>query len=316
MVSSIPIKIDISIIIINYNSVELIEKCLSSFEKFAYGFSYEIIIVDNSNDKELPKVLQDYNNTLLLVNEENKGFGAANNQGLKIARGKYILFLNNDTLFIENSVLKILNYLKSIDHPTILGCKLLNEDLSLQYSVLDFPNLLNTFTSNFFLYIIFPKSKYFNKYHFMNKKIKKTQEVDIITGAFLFSKTSDILKLNGFDERFFFYAEEMDLCKRFIENGGKVIYYPETSIVHLKGVTSSRNLWFLHKNRSIATIKFMQKHFGPIKSILGILIHFIGILIRIPILFFGGLIKFDKKMFTLSFIYMRLLFIYPKNLFN
>ncbi len=108
----------------------------------------------------------------------------------------------------------------------------------------------------------------------------------------------------------------MDLCKRFIELGGKVIYCPETSIIHLKGVTASKNLWFLHKNRSIATIMLMQKHFGAIKTQIGVLLHFIGIVIKIPILIIGGLLKFNKNMIYQSFIYFKLLFVYPKNIFK
>lgn len=316
MVSTKTHQVDVSVIIINYNSSELIDDCLNSFNNYSSGFTYEIIIVDNSNDASLKSILEKYKYINLIVNKENIGFAAANNQGLKIAKGKYILFLNNDTIFIENTISKILEYICDDNDQKIIGCKLLNKDGSLQHSVLDYPTLWNTFTSNFFLYVLFPKSKYFNKYHLMNNKISTISEVQVVTGAFMFCPTSIIKQLSGFDERFFFYAEEMDICKRFSELGGKVIYFPETSIIHLKGVTASKNLWFLHKNRSIATIKFMQKHFGAFKAQVGVLIHFIGLVVRIQILIIGGLVKFNKNMIYLSLIYLKLLFVYPKNVFK
>jgi len=311
-------NLDISIIIVNYNSGMLLYNCIESIVKYTENVSYEIIVVDNnSTDNSINKVLNKYEKVLILLrNEENKGFATANNQAFKKAKGEYILFLNNDTIFIENSVKKCLEFIEKRNENIILGCKLLNKDYSLQPSVFDFLTLWNTFTSNFFLYILFPRSKYFNKYHLMNKKIDYTTEVDIVSGAFLLAKTTSILALNGFDERFYFYAEEMDLCYRHKQFGGKVIYYPETSIIHLKGETTKKNLWFLHKNRMRATIQIFQKHFKGIKFPLALVFHYIGMLIRIPILFLVGLFTFNFKYIKESYFFSKLFLYYPKNKFK
>ncbi len=316
MVSQISDQINISIVIINYNSIELIKDCLQSFEKYSSGFTYEIIIVDNSDQTELQEKLNHFKNLKFITNKENKGFAAANNQGLKIANGEYILFLNNDTLFTENSIFKIFQFLSSKEEDIILGCKLLNKDLTLQHSVLDFFTVWNTFTSNFFLYLLFPKSKYFNKYYLMNRKVNYITEVDVVTGAFLLANRETLLELNGFDERFFFYAEEMDLCYRHKQNGGIVIYYPETSVIHLKGETTKKNIWFMYKNRSRAMIQFFQKHFSKIKLPFALIFHYLGLLIRIPILFIGGILTFNQKLIVQSYIFIKLFFYYPKNLFK
>ena len=157
-------NIDVSIIIVNYNSFNLLIQCIDSLIKFTKAVSYEIIVVDNHSMEDLiDDVLSKYDEIKLIKNNENKGFGSANNLGLAIARGKYVLFLNNDTVFFENTIKKIYYFAESSHDPLVVGCKLLNSDNSLQHSVFDFPSPWYVFTSNFFLYALFPKSKYFNK---------------------------------------------------------------------------------------------------------------------------------------------------------
>jgi GT2 family glycosyltransferase len=153
------LEIDVSIIIVNYNSTEFLKNCLKSIEKFTSGISYEIIVIDNNSmTGDIDEILDNHNKIRLIKNNVNKGFGAANNQGVKVAKGKYALLLNNDTILFENSIKKVFDFAESLEGNEIIGCKLLNEDKSVQKSVYDFPNLLNVFTSNFFMYLLFPKS--------------------------------------------------------------------------------------------------------------------------------------------------------------
>ena len=252
----------------------------------------------------------------MIKNNVNKGFGAANNQGVEVSKGKYVLILNNDTILFENSIKKVFDFAESLEGNEIIGCKLLNEDKSVQKSVYDFPNLLNVFTSNFFLYLLFPKSKYFNKYHLMNKGIDNITEVDVVTGAFIFMSRKSYEVLAGFDERFFFYMDDTDLCYRHKKNNNKVIYFPETSIIHLKGKSAKGESWFKNKHQSISTIKFFQKHFGGMKYLLALIFHFTGLLIRIPIFLLGGIILLNKDLIIRSLYYIRLLFNYPANQFR
>lgn len=280
-------------------------------------FNIEIIAVDNnSTEGEVDTITNEFENIILIKNSTNEGFGAANNQGLAIAKGKYVLFLNNDTIFFENTVKKVFDFAESIKRPVIVGCKLLNQDKTLQHSVFNFPSVLNVFTSNFFLYAIFPRSRYFNKYHLMNRGDIKTTEVDVVTGAFLFCSIDIIKQIDGFDERFFFYNEETDLCYRVKQNGGKVFYFPETSVVHLKGGTAKTISWFAHKHQSESTVKFFQKHFSRPKFISNMVFHYIGIFIRIPIFLLFGIITFSQNLIIRSFYHFKLLFIYPKNLYK
>ncbi len=309
--------VDVSVIIVNTNSTDLLENCLKSIIDFTKDLSYELIVVDNNSvDRDVNELLKNFDGIKLVKNKANIGFGGANNRGACIAKGKYILFLNNDTILFENTIKIVFDYAESRNGNNIIGCKLLNEDKSFQKSVIDFPTLLNVFTSNFFLYLLFPKSKYFNKYHLMNKGIKETFEVDVVTGAFLFLNRTSFEALNGFDERFFVYMEEIDLCYRHKQNGGSVVYYPETSLIHLKGKTVKGESWFKNKTHSISTIKYFQKHFNGPAFFQAIIFHYIGLVIRIPVFFFVGIIRFDKNLIKRSYFYTRLIFLYPINKFK
>ncbi|MDP4173878.1 MAG: glycosyltransferase family 2 protein [Bacteroidota bacterium] len=310
------IKIDVSIIIVNYNGLELVSECLKSLVKYSITFSYEIIIIDNnSKTGNIEDILKNYNNTILIKNSQNLGFSVANNQGLAIARGEYILLLNNDTVFVENSIQKVLEFIKQKGEDVLVGCKLLNQDLSVQKSVSNFPSIANVLSSNLFLYKIFPNSPVLNKYYLSRKLITDPIEVDVVIGAFIFSSRKTLNKLKGFDERFFFYFEEIDLCYRLKMNGGKVYYYPSTKVIHLGGATTEKMPWFKYRNQVSSYIQFYQKHFKGINFIIVILLHYFGLIIRIPISLVAGLILQKKSYVMKSYYCARQLCVYPKNVF-
>lgn len=309
--------IDISIIIINYKAYEMTANCISSIRMHTKDINYEIILADNSSDPEkLSALSKTFSDLKIIQNNTNLGFAAANNQCINMASGKYILFLNNDTLFLENSLKKIVEFAESLDYNCFIGCKLLNEDLSHQDSITDFENILNIFGENFFLYLLFPKSKLFNRYNNNRLNIDKPLDVDVIKGAFMFCWTEDIKMLNGFDENFFFYSEETDLCYRFKKSGGRVIYFPGTSIVHIGRATAMQYLWFKFKNQSIAKIQFYQKHFKGAKFLISLGIHYLGIIIRIPTYSLFGIIKLSKFNLFKANCYLKTLFVYPPNRFK
>ena len=311
------LAIDVSVIIVNYNSTGLLKNCINSVNAFTKEINYEIIVVDNNSmEGDIDVQLKNFDRVKLIKNDVNKGFGAANNQGVKIAKGKYVLLLNNDTVLFENTIKEVFGYAELIDEKNIIGCKLLNEDKSVQKSVYDFPSVLNVFTSNFLLYLLFPKSKYFNKYHLMNNGINKITKVDVVTGAFLFMNRKSFEALNGFDERFFFYMEDTDLCYRHKINGGKVVYHPETSIIHLKGKSAKGESWFKNKHQSLSTIKFFQKHFNGLEYFLLIFYHYSGLIIRIPVYILVGILLIHKNLIKRGFFYFRLIFLYPANQFK
>jgi len=310
--------IDVSIIVVNYNNFSMLNNCLESIACYTTEIEYEIIIIDNNSTEGLIEEITDkFENISLIKNDKNKGFAAANNQGFKIAKGKYILLLNNDTILFENSIKKVFDFSESSDDPVFVGCQLLNEDRTYQDTVVQFPTIWNSFTENLFIYKLFPKWGFTNKY-FQNYLSKDNSfEVDIVKGAFLFSKRTDMLALNGFDERFFFYSEETDLCYRFKkEFNGKVYFYPQTSIIHFGGEKTIKNSWQAFKYLSIGKIKYFQKHFAGLRYFLAIIVHYLGFLARVFLYFIQGVFTINKDLILKSGYYLKLLTIYPKNKFK
>ncbi|MBZ0179707.1 MAG: glycosyltransferase family 2 protein [Melioribacteraceae bacterium] len=304
--------IQLSVIIVSYNSFNILKRCLKSLYEFTSGISFEVIIVDNaSSEGDISKIIVDFSNIRVIKNEYNIGFAAANNKGLNIAEGKYILFLNNDVIFKENTLQKILLFLESSnDSRMLIGCRLLNDDGSIQISIDRFDSIWNTLTTSFFLYTFFPKSKVFNRYYENFSELKDPKSVHIIKGAFILSNKKFIDDLGGFDERFFFYSEEKDLCKRAINFGGKVIFYPNTEVIHLGGATAGEESWFKYKHILISKIQYFSKHYSFLKSTIIISIFVFGIVIRIPTYIFIGI--FNKSFLNKSFLCLKQIIYLPK----
>ncbi len=309
--------IDVSVIIINYNSFHLLNGCLDSLFFFNKEISLDVIVVDNnSTEGDVESITSKYPAVRLIKNDKNIGFAAANNLALKIIKGKYTLFLNNDTVFKNNVIEKAFKFAEAMKQPVFAGCQLLNADMSKQESVVDFPNLWNTITENFFLYKVVKRSKLFNKYYQNYNDYHKEIEVDVIRGAFMFCPTKQILELNGFDDRFFFYSEETDLCYRFKKSGGKIFFLPDVKLIHYGGETTDKNLWFKYKNQTTGKIQFYQKHFNGIEYITAIVIHWIGLFLRGILFSFSGIIMLNKNLLLKGYYFIKQMFIYPVNRFK
>lgn len=306
-------SVDISVIIVNYNNFNLLDNCISSIMMFTKEINYEIIVVDNNSpEKGIDNIISKYPDITFIKNNVNAGFAAANNSALKKAKGKYTLFLNNDTVFIENTLKYLIEYYELLNEKIILACRLLNQDLSIQSSIAELPSISNIIGANLFLYKLFPNSKKVNKFHFKLNQINQPINVGVAFGAFLLSKTEYYNQLNGFDESFFFYAEEMDLCKRFTNSGGKILYHPGTSVIHLEGATTSAMPWFKFKNIELATLTYYYKHFNGVNFFIAVFFHYFGIIIRIPIFLLGSLVTFNKQLFLRAVFMLRQIFIFPK----
>ncbi|HOI30941.1 MAG TPA: glycosyltransferase family 2 protein [Melioribacteraceae bacterium] len=310
----VPSQIDVSIIIVNYNAFDLLDKCLGSLFNFCKGTVNEIFVVDNnSTSGNIEKLTAKYSGVRLIKNESNIGFAAANNVALPFVKGKYILFLNNDTVFREDSIKTVYDFAESKTVPVFTGIQLLNSDLSKQESVVEFPGLWNTITENLFLYKLFAGKKLFDKYWQNRVTFEEPVEVDVIRGAFMFCPSAKIMEMKGFDERFFFYSEETDLCKRFKDSGGRVFFNPSTSIIHYGGASADSDLWFKFKNQTTGKIQFYQKHFRGANFMVLILFHWIGLVLRGFIFSVVGAVSFNRNTILKGYYFFRQLFVYPVN---
>jgi len=276
---------DLSVIVVNWNTKKLLENCLASIFKFTKGISFEMIIVDNgSTDGSQALVKEKFPQVKLILNKSNLGFTKANNQGMKVAKGQYILLLNSDTYLIENSFKKLLDKTQSIEgNLGALGPLLLNEDKSVQQSVGFFPNLPQVFWWMTFIDDL-PGGQLLSPYHVDHDSFyRKDQKVDWVTAAAILVPAKVIKRVGPFDEKIFMYGEEIEWCWRIKKAGFKVNFTPSTKIVHI-GRGSSQKIptrAFIGEYKSI--IYFYRKYKSPISLQIARFLLKIGALARILI---------------------------------
>ena len=225
----------LSVVIVNYNTKELLKKCVESVKS---TFSEaEIIVVDNaSTDKseELIKALD----VMHILLEENLGFSKANNIGLKEATGDAVLFLNPDTVVKQNTLKRCLEFLEKNPYAGAVGCKVVLPDGKLDKACKrKFPTPFNSFCTIFKISKVFPRLGY-NLSHLDDSGV---YEVDCLVGAFMMCPVNLIKKINGFDEDFFMYGEDIDLCLRIKKEGLKIWYLGDCEIVHVKGASGKKS---------------------------------------------------------------------------
>ncbi len=257
-------NIELSIIIVNYNVKEFLLNLLSSIKKSLQNISSEIIIVDNASDDGSVELLKDkYPEIKLIVNNSNIGFGSANNQALEIAKGKFLLLINPDTIVKEETFTSMINFFNSHPDAGIAGCKVLNPDGTLQLSCRrGFPGPWTSFTKVMGLSKLFPQSKLFAKYNLTYLDENQTYEVDAVSGAFMMIRREVYDKIGGFDKQFFMYGEDLDLCYRTQKAGFKVFYVHTTEIIHYKGESTKRSSIDETKIFYDAMHLFVKKHFS------------------------------------------------------
>jgi len=229
----------LSIIIVNYNGKEIILDCIESIYSRLQSIDFEIIVVDNgSKDGSVDAISADFREVAIIKNVENLGFSRANNRGIKIAKGEYILLLNNDTLLQEGNFSNLIDSMENNLDIGILGCRINNLDGSLQLSCYKFPSMWEMFTHYSSLTKLFPDSQLFGDYR--NWKHNEIREVDFVIGAFFLVKRALFNGIGLLDEDFFLNAEESEYALRAKKAGWKTVFHPGFSIIHLGGVTKKQ----------------------------------------------------------------------------
>ena len=240
-------ELDVSIIIVNYNTKELTRNCLKSVFEQTKDIDFEVIVSDNgSTDGSIEMIRTEFPSVILIENNANLGFGAANNRGLDIAKGKYIFYLNSDTLLLNNAVKLFYDYWENAedkDKLGALGCNLRDESGNYIHSFGTFPSYngeikvlwkqnLNIFINEILSFFHIPN---LHKTH-TTTKLEYFGEVDYITGADLFCKNNEYAR---FDEKFFLYFEETDLQYRMYLSGLKRLMISSPKIIHLTGQSNN-----------------------------------------------------------------------------
>jgi GT2 family glycosyltransferase len=232
--------VDLSIIIVNYNSKNYLNHCLKSIYEETKSVTFEIIVIDNaSTDNSLDLAKRNFPQVKIIKNRVNKGFSAANNQGIRASSGKYVLLLNHDTE-IKGKALKILlDFMGNNPTAGACGAKLLNSDGTIQHqSKRGFPTPASIFFYATGISRLFPKSKLFGRYLMTYLDSNKTNEVDALSGACILARRQVLDSIGLMDEDFFLYGEDLDLCYRIKRAGWKIYFVPQAQIIHFGGVGS------------------------------------------------------------------------------
>lgn len=230
-------EIDLSIIVLNYNTKDLTKNCLNSvLASKTDKYKIQIIAVDNGScDGSVQMIRKEFPQVILVDNKENYGFARGNNDGLLKAKGKYILFLNSDTKLFPETLKTMLDYMEENSKVGLSTCRVEFVDGSLDpASHRGFPTPWNAFSYFSGMDKLFPHSRFFSGYHlgYLNKR--NIHEIDTPTGAFYLTRREIIESIGSFDERYFMYAEDIDLSLRIKNAGWKIMFVPTTKIIHYK----------------------------------------------------------------------------------
>jgi hypothetical protein len=218
----------------------------------------------------------------IIANTENRGFAAANNQGMAVAKGRYVLLLNSDTVILDNAIKKTVLFANAHREAAVVGCRVLNADTTLQQTCFMFPSVLNMVLAAIYLYKFFPQNSFLGRERMTWWDRSNVLEVDVITGCFMLVRRQAIEKVGLMDERFFVYGEETDWCYRFKKKGWKVLFSPDAEIIHYGGQTAkqmaSKFLFQLFGSRLI----FIKLHRRKLTFLLARFLTASFLLLRVP----------------------------------
>ncbi len=265
---------EISVIIVSFNTCHLLRRCLQTLLKKAGVMTLEIIIVDNaSHDDSADMVEREFPHITLIRSPINLGFAAANNLAFQQATGEFIVLLNSDAFLTEQALLLSLELMRKNPQVGVGGARLIGRDNSWQPSARMFPNLLNHFLVLSGLAHKYPKSKFFGRFDRTWANPNIAAEVDWVPGAYSIIRHDVLKQVSYFDEKFFLYYEEVDLCRRIQQAGYSIWYWPDVVVVHIGGESSKTlklgmsdsgsqiSLWQMR-----SALIFYYKHYGKLHA--------------------------------------------------
>ncbi len=274
-----------SIIIVNWNSRNLLKNCLNSVRKTNPNGNYEIIVVDNaSTDDSLVMIKNDFPEVALIENKENLGFAKGCNLGIKASKGKIILFLNSDAEVRDlNTLAKVENFFGEHEDVGILGLQLVFPDGVPQASGGEFVSVKQLFKHQ----ILFGDSPVFHKFKdkFASQKNGEFYDIDFVSGACLFMRRDVIDEIGGFDEDFFMYGEDVDYCFRAKKKGWRIVVLPSIEVIHLKSQSTKKNLEniLFHSIRNNCLL--VRKFYGKNRAFIAHVIYSVGLILRFLLAF-------------------------------
>ncbi len=273
---------DLSIVIVNWNVRELLRRCLESIlgsDDLSVGgvagphsaarsrWTAEVIVVDNASaDGSAAMLTQDFPFVQVIANPDNRGFTRANNQGLAASRGRYVLFLNPDTEAAPAALGQMLAWAEAQPSAGIVGPQLRYGDGSVQSSRRRFPTLATFFLESTIMQRWWPRNRTLSRYYVLDRPDDATSRVDWVVGACMLVRRAVLDQIGGFDEGFFMYSEELDLCRRAVDAGWQVVYLPAAVVTHYEGKSSEQVVAARHIRFHSSRVRYVQKYHGRLAA--------------------------------------------------
>lgn len=251
----------VSVIIVSWNARNYLEQCLASLTQKACGYPMEIIVVDNASTDGSPECVEKcFPNARLIRNASNLGFSRANNQGIALSSGTYLCFVNSDVKVLDACITKLVDYMELHPNVGIAGPTMLSPDGKVGRSCRGFPTVWNMLCHALGLDSIFPKVPLFGGYALRYWPQNTTRTVDILGGWFWIVRRDALNKVGPLDEEFFFYAEDMDWCKRFHSHGFGVVFLSNAASIHYCYGSSSNAPAKYYIQQQRANLRYWKKH--------------------------------------------------------
>jgi len=266
--------VDLSIVIVSYNTRDLLAACLESVQKELKDesgastelISAEVIVVDSVSADGTPQMMREQFPWVKLIEPgDNVGYSKGNNIGIEASEGRYVLLLNPDTEVIGSALSTMVTYMDAHPHTGALGPQLLNDDGTVQSSRRRLPTLWTAFFESTWLQSVAPQSM-LNRYYMRDRDDAETTTVDWVTGAAIIVQREVIEQVGGLDEGFFMYSEELDWQRRIKKAGWEIIYYPEAQIIHYGGKSSDQVVAQTHIRFQNSKIRYFRKYHGKLAA--------------------------------------------------
>ena len=261
-----PAMFDLSIVIVNWNTINLLRDVLASAFATCTDITMQVIVIDNaSEDNSADMVAREFPQAVLIRNSENLGFAAANNQGFSVATGRHILLLNSDTIILGDVLAASVRYLDEHHDVGAMGCRVLNLDRTMQKTCSMWPSLTNLVLQSSGLWKL-PRPKFFGRYLMTDWKRDSEREVDCISGCYMMVRRTVVDAIGELDQAFFFFGEETDWCRRMREAGWKLVFAPVGEIVHYGSASAKKLNYRRDLLLTDAVVRLHRKHEGRLAA--------------------------------------------------
>ena len=290
-------SLDVSVVIVSWNTSRLLRDCLESLFATTSGIAFEVILVDNaSSDDSVAMVRREFPSVAVVQNPDNRGFVKANNQAFETARGRYLLLLNSDTIVLDDAVAKTVRYADGHPRAAVFGCQVLNPDRSIQRTCFMWPSPLNMFLQSTYLYKAFPKSRFFGREFLTWWDHASEREVQTISGCFSLVRREAIDSVGPMDPVYFFYGDDPDWCYRFAKAGWEIRYFPGANIIHFGGQSTEVRKRAFRLQLAGSQLIFNRLHRSFAAFVRAKFLYALFFLVRAPIWLAKAAIRRDPRL--------------------